>query len=81
MDKLKDDYPFASGMAKRKLMRLQHLMKTGQDVYTKSEAKFNDSQQPLKTQSDFSLGVAIKELQHSLNNPVYFTVTKPVTKD
>jgi hypothetical protein len=38
--KLKDEYPFASGTAKRKIMRLQYLMKTGQDSYTKSEAKF-----------------------------------------
>ena len=76
----KDDFPFATGPAKRKIMRLQHLMKSGLDSYTKSEAKLNNDI-PLKTQSDFSLGGAIKDLQHSLKNPVYYTVNKPVVKD
>ncbi len=77
--KLKDEYPFASGTAKRKIMRLQYLMKTGQDSYTKSEAKLFD--EPLKTQSDFSLKGAIKDLQQSLNKPVFYTVTRPIANE
>ena len=78
-DKQKDEYPFASGVAKRKLMRLQHLMKTGQDMYTKTDAKNNGGGigEPNKTtHSDFSLNGAIKDLQNSLDNPVYYTATK-----